>query len=362
MCAVRGDSLTSTNPRWHSIVIRLPNWVGDAVMATPALRALRAAAPAARIVAVGTQSVGRLLAGLASIDEFVPLEPNGRHRGLLGWWRFGRELRRFRPDLFVVLPHSVSSALLAFASGAKCRLGYRTRERFLLLDVKPRPAMEGARRLPIPMTRLYLDLLRAVGVDSNDERLELAVSDEENTRAAAELARLGLEPDEPFAAVNPGASFGSSKLWTVDGFAGTIRGLRERRGWRSLVLCGPGEEELARSIARAAGDAAIDTSAAPLPIELLKPVLRRARLLVTTDAGPRHVATAFSTPTVVLMGPTDPRHTASNLELTRVVRIDVDCGPCHLKTCPFEHHRCMTGLSAADALRASSELLEPVAA
>jgi heptosyltransferase-2 len=343
------------------ILVRLPNWVGDVVMATPAMRAIRRAAPRARVVAVGGGAAGRLLSGLSSIDEFVALDRAGRHGGWFGWWRAGRELARRRPDLFVVLPHSLSSALLATASGARTRLGYWTRERSFLLDAKPRLAMEGARRLPIPMTRLYLELLRAIGVDDCDERLELAISTDEQERANVELERLGLAADEPYAAVNPGASFGSSKFWTVDAFAQTIRGLRERHGLRSLVLCGPGEESLARSIALAAGPAAVDTSAQPLALELLKPVLRRARLLVTTDTGPRHVATAFQTPCVVVMGPTDPRHTASNLEHTRVLRVDVDCGPCHLKTCPLDH-RCMTSLTASDALRATESLLEPAAA
>ena len=76
-----------------------------------------------------------------------------------------------------------------------------------------------------------------------------------------------------------------------------------------------------------------------------------------TDTGPRHIATAFDIPTVVLMGPTDPRYTASNLTWTRVLRIDVECGPCHLKICPLDH-RCMTGIHAADVLQAAAELLE----
>ena len=343
----------------ETIAVRLPNWVGDVVMATPALRALRRAAPRARILLVGSPSSHRLLAGLASFDEFFVLDRKGRHAGLTGFVRASRELARERPRLFLLFPHSISSALLARGSGATCVVGYRTRERFLLLDVKPRLEMEGRRRRPIPMTRLYLDLLRAVGVDEQDERLALSISADEEARAAQALAQLGLRPDEPFAAANPGASFGSSKLWTVDGFAGTIAGLRERRGLRTLVLCGPGEEELARAISAASGAAAIDTSAQPLALELLKPVLRRARLLVTTDTGPRHIATAFGTPCVVLMGPTDPRHTASNLEATRVVRVDVDCGPCHLKICPLDH-RCMTRLSAPDALAAADALLPAV--
>jgi len=364
MCGVTVRSETGLDALdgcFQSIVIRLPNWVGDAVMATPALRALRRAFPRAAISAAATGPVVRLLQGSRSVDRWFALEPKGRHGGLLGWWRAGRELRRFAPDLFVVLPHSLSGALLATAARPRVRLGYWTRERFAFLDVKPRAAMAGRRRLPIPMTRLYLDLLRAVGVEDGDERLELEISREEEERADAALARLGVGRDEPFAAASPGASFGSSKHWTVEGFADTVRGLHARHGWRTLVLCGPGEEELARSIARAAGPPAVDTAAAPIALELLKPVLRRARLLVTTDTGPRHVATAFRTPVVVLMGPTDPRHTASNLERTRVVRVDVECGPCHLKTCPLDH-RCMTSLTAADALSAAESLLEPVAA
>jgi heptosyltransferase-2 len=343
----------------ETIHVRLPNWVGDVVMATPALRALRRAASRARIVLVGAATSRRLLTGLDSFDDFFVLERNGRHAGLSGFLRAARELARDRDRLFVLLPNSISSALLARAARSRCVLGYWSRERFLLLDVRPRLEMEGSRRRPIPMTRLYLDLLRAVGVESSDETLSLAIGGDEEERASAALRGLGIGADEPFFAANPGASFGASKFWTLEGFAGTIRGLHERRGLRTLVLCGPGEEELARSISAAAGAGAVDTSRSPLPLELLKPVLRRARLLVTTDTGPRHIATAFGTPCIVVMGPTDPRHTNSNLEATRVLRVDVDCGPCHLKVCPLDH-RCMTRIGAPDALAAADALVPAV--
>jgi heptosyltransferase-2 len=326
-------------------------------MATPALRALRGHFPKARLLAVATPPICRLLAAHPGIDEFLEYDRRRRHRGLRGMLRLAQELRARRPGAGIVFPHSTSSALQFRLAGIRELLGYSSLERRWLLRHAPRPPRgPGGTRLPEPMTLHYTRLLESVGIPERGQHLELTVNEEEDGLARAALLRLGLEAGEPYFAINPGASFGASKFWTREGFVGTVQGLHAQDGVRSLILCGPGEEELAAAIARDSGEAAIDTSAAPLPLELLKPVLRDARLLVTTDTGPRHIATAFGVPTVVVMGPTDPRYTATNLERTRVLRVDVDCGPCHLKTCPLDH-RCMTRLTARDALEACAELL-----
>jgi heptosyltransferase-2 len=341
-----------------TIVIRLPNWVGDAVMATPVLRALRAAAPEARIVALGTPAVLRLLQGLPWVDQWFAYERGGRHRGFLGFWRAARELRHTAAaGLTLLLPHSFSSALMARLSGGGRIAGYHSLERGWLLHDAPRAPREGRKRRPTPMTRHYLQLLASLGSTDRNERMELRILEAESQAAEAALRELGLAPRESYFAVNPGASFGSSKFWTVEGFAGTIVGLHERYGLRSLVLCGPGEELLARDIAGEAGKAALDTSPRFLPLQSLKPVLSRARLLVTTDTGPRHIAASFSVPTVVLMGATDPRYTETNLEWTTVLRAGVECSPCHYKVCPIDH-RCMTQLTAEHALQAADALLQ----
>lgn len=342
--------------RAKTIVVRLPNWVGDAVMATPALRALRQACEGARLIAIATPPCVRLLAGLPWVDEWIAYSRHGSHRGWGGAVAFARSLRPRRADLWLVFPHSFSSALQARLGGARLVAGYHTLERGWLLHAKPRAPRENGKRQPAPMTRHYLDLLAAFGAAHRDERMELCILPGEEERARALRQALGIGSERYFA-VNPGASFGASKLWTLDGFAETIRLLHQRFGGRSLVLCGPGEEALARDIAVRAGPAAIDTSSGFIPLELLKPVLRDAALLVTTDTGPRHIAAAVGTPQVVVMGPTDPRYSRTNLEWTRVLRKDVECSPCHKKICPIDH-RCMTRIAAAEVVEAAADLLQ----
>jgi heptosyltransferase-2 len=205
------------------------------------------------------------------------------------------------------------------------------------------------------MTRHYLDLLSQLGVVSDDERMLLAISEEERERADRHLEELSVGRGESFFAVNPGASFGASKCWTVEGFAEVVRQLGERA--RSLILCGPGEEQWAQEISSRCGECAVDTSRRVLPLELLKPVLQRARILVTTDTGPRHIAAAVGTPQVSLLGPTDARYSSTNLERTRVLQVEVECGPCHLKVCPLDH-RCMVRLTPDMVMAAVEDLLE----
>jgi heptosyltransferase-2 len=365
----RGPGVLGSAPS-GAVVVRWPNWVGDAVMATPVGRALAASLPGSEIWILGRSSAWMLLRGLPWVAGWIEYD-KARHGGPLGAWRLSRELAHRRFAAALILPNSFSSALVPFLARVPERAGYLLGHRGFLLTSGIRPEMEGRRRRPEPMPRYYLRLTRllverlaghsaddACFLGSSAERLELRVTSEEGAAAREHLGQLGIEPGEPYAAINPGASFGPSKLWSVAGFAEVARGLHERRGLRSLVLCGPGEETLARDIARRAGRAAIDTSAAMIPLDLLKPVLRGSRLLITTDTGPRHIAVALGVPVIVVMGSTDPRYTACNLEATEVLRVDVDCGPCHKKVCPERTHRCMEGISPQWALRAAESLLE----
>jgi lipopolysaccharide heptosyltransferase II len=333
----------------NRILVRIPNWVGDVVMATPAIRALRTRYPDAKIALFGKPNGLTLLGGSPWFDEGL-----ARTDGLRA---NARIVQGFRPDLAVLMPNSWSSALEALLALVAARVGYSVGGRGIILTTKCRPVMEGRRRLPIPMTRYYLELIEMIsGVKTDDERIELFSGGEAEEAAGQWLAERRIDPGERFIGVAPGASFGTSKLWRCDRFGEAAGALAEERGQHVLLLNGPGEEALGEEVTAHSRAPVVNPDGAWVNLSVLKALVRRCDLVLTTDSGLRHVATALGVPTVVLMGPTDPRHTASNLENTIVLREDVDCAPCHLKVCPIDH-RCMERIEARRVIAAGQRLL-----
>lgn len=339
---------------WERILVRLPNWVGDVVMATPALRALRRAFPGAWIAGALKGYVAPVLAGTSLLDEIIVLGEN-EERGPQGIWRVSRRLRARRFDAALLLTNSLTTALPPFLAGIRRRIGFTGDCRKPLLTHRRSPDRAGSRRRPVPMPAYYQQLLDLIGVPPAGLAYELPLRDQDRKEAERALGELGWDPRRPLVALNPGARFGSSKLWFPERMAAVARALRDRRGWQPLVLCGPGEEELVAEICAQAGTGVLDGSRVRVDLTTLRGVLAQAALLVTTDTGPRHMAVALGCPTVVIMGPTHPGWTACNLERTLVLRHDVPCGPCHLKTCPLDH-ACMDRVTVEEVLAAVDRL------
>jgi heptosyltransferase-2 len=336
--------------RPRRILVLLPSWVGDAVMATPALRALRAAHPEAWIGALGRPALADLLAGLPSFDAFLP---QASHATLVR----ARALRAARADWAVLLPDSPRAGLAAWLARIPRRTGYARDplRRLLLSDPLPAPRQAG-RRVPISMIERYLRVTRALGCPDRGTGLELRVDPEADERVRKDLARRGAPEDARLLLVTPGASFGSSKLWPPAHFARACDGLARRHGLLPVLAPAPGEAAIAREVAGRMAERALVVGQPEATLAELKALVSRASLLLTNDTGPRQIAVALGRPAVVLMGPTDPRHTAHHLERQRVLREEVACSPCHHRTCPIDH-RCMTRLAPERALAAAEELL-----
>jgi heptosyltransferase-2 len=338
------------------VLVRLPNPLGDAVMATPALRALRRGLPGAEIAVLGLPHHEGLLRGNASFDAFLPY----RGRRLRDLAARAGALRGRSFDAAVILPDSARAALDAFAARIPLRLGYARDplRRFLLTDSIEVPRERG-RRVPISMIERYLRVVRRLGVPDAGNALELHVHGDSVAKADELLARAGVARGEPLLLVTPGAAYGASKLWPPEHFARACDEIERRFGLLPVVAPAPNAEEIA--IARRVVGAMLERHVALLDpdpsLEVFKAIVARAALVLTNDTGPRHVAVALDRPVITLMGPTDPRHTAHLLERQRVLFEDVACRPCGQKVCPIGDQRCLVRLAPERAVEAARELL-----
>jgi len=332
----------------EKIAVVLPNHLGDVVMATPALRALRRGRPDAEISAVVRASLAGVLRGTPWIDRLVAHDiyaRPGKLAQLRARLRVARELRG--SDAVVVLPNSFASSLLAFASGARVRVGYARRGRGFLLSDPVAARRENGRFVPTAMERYYLALVRRLGAPDLGTQVELFLEPDAERECDARFRAAGLGA-RPLVCLAPGAGFGPSKLWPLEYAAEVARALRADGADVALVH-GPGESALADEITRRAGGGIALLGGDGMSLSLLKSVLARAQLLICNDAGARHIAAAFELRTLVLMGPTAVGYTNLNLKRTRLMREPVECSPCQLKVCPIDH-RCMTRLVPARVL------------
>ena len=275
-----------------------------------------------------------------------------------GFCKLVQTIRSLNPDVAIVLPSSMRSALTVWFGGVKKIYGYRRNTRSLLLSGGPKPIRAQNGILPIPMVEYYMEICRWLHLKLPEvTKPSLFLSDSLQEKGDHLLHSYGIKPDDMVIGMNPGAQFGSSKCWPPEYFAKLSELFTERWDCKILLFVGPGEGEIAQSIIEISEATIVNTGPDKIDLALLKRLIKRCHLLVTNDTGPRHYAVAFDIPVVVIMGPTDPRYTAANLEKTLVLRQELDCSPCHKKTCPRDHE-CMFMISPQAVFRGSEKLLE----
>ncbi|MBN9120890.1 MAG: lipopolysaccharide heptosyltransferase II [Planctomycetes bacterium] len=339
------------------IALFLPNWIGDVVMATPAVRAVRGAFPAAELVAVCKPYVADVLAGAPWFAETVLADKRGpRERRFLA---VARRLRAKPLDAALLFPNSLRTAALAYLGGAKRIVGFSRYCRGPLLTDKLYAKTDARGRfVPSPVIDDYNRLARALGAGDPGHRMELFTEPADEAAAGAVWQRFGLHRYPRVVLLNPGAAFGAAKHWGCDHFAELARALTTRLGCGVLVVCGPAEREMARRIAEESRSPHVFSLAdGALSLGLTKAVVRRADLLVTTDSGPRHFAAAFGRPVVALFGPTHIEWTETYFTKEVCLQKKLACGPCQQRMCPLGHHRCMRELSPIDVFAAAERLL-----
>ena len=339
------------------IIIALPTWVGDAVMATPVLRAIRGRFSQAHIAFLVEANARPVIDSSRWMDEVICWPPRQRgSRRRRGMVQLAAHIRRGRFDWAVLLPNSFRSALLMRMAGVKRRIGYARDSRHLLLTDRLRVVRESGKIAVIPMVEYYARIAEALGCENPGDRLELFTEPQSDAFVRERLKSLGIADRRPLVVINPGANYGPAKQWLPERFAAVGDRLIERHGAGVVVTCGPGEEELAHSVSRCMKHQGFVLDKPRGTLSQLKSLIKRCDLLLTNDTGPRHFAKAFSRPVVTIFGSTIAKLTDTHYPRERKPRIKVDCGPCMLRECPLDH-RCMTGVSVDMVYQACRELL-----
>ena len=363
----------------ENILVRGVNWLGDAVMTTPALLRLRESRPRARMTLLTPAKLAGLWEGQSFLDELMVV-PAGA-----GLFQTASRLRAGRFSIAVALPNSFRSALELWLAGIPRRAGYARPGRTLLLTdpVVPRSGAvrmrkRGAREIrsliksnakppSIPPAAHhiydYLHLVATLGASEQPLAPSLSLGQKEATRLADKMG-MDQESARPWFGLNPGAEYGPAKRWPAERFVAAALELQKRTQCRWVVFGVEADRELAAGIAEGIGGAAAGSAAAlnlagRTNLRELMAGLKCCRLLLTNDSGPMHLAAALGTPVVALFGSTCPEMTGpKSSDCAQVVRAsEVACSPCFLRQCPVDF-RCMKGILPAEVVEAGLRVLE----
>lgn len=348
------------------LLVVMPSPLGDTVMATPTLRALRQLYTQTHITALVMGSVRPAIDGCPWVDRFVTVRPRckgpaGRRSGSNrrgGPVVLARRLAAARFDTAVLLPNSFRAALLARMAGIARRVGYDRDGRGFLLTDRLLPRRDRGRFVPVPTRDYYLGITRYLGAVDPDPTLQLFTRPEHDAQADRILLNEGVGPNDPrpLVLISPGASYGDAKVWYPERFAAVADRCVRELGAVVAVTGAPGERAILDRVLASAGVSILDLPTLGVDLAILKSVVRRSSLVITNDTGPRHMAAAFDVPVITIFGPTDPAWTRIDFDDERQVSVDVFCRPCQKKRCPLDH-RCMTQIHAGMVFEKAADLL-----
>jgi heptosyltransferase-2 len=328
------------------LVVLAPNWLGDAVMALPAIADVRRALPSAALAVAARPSVAPLFALVPGVETVITLE-RGRWRLRPGPLQDGR----FQTAL--LFPNSLQAALLARQAGIASRWGYRTDCRGALLTRAVEPP-SGAHQVDY-----YRALVSELGFPNGDAEPRLAVPADAKATATLLLQSRGWDGRRHVAAIAPGAAYGGAKRWPPSSFAALAAACAG--DGVDVVMVGSGaDRETANEVMRAfersgrrsgSGATLLDVVGAT-DLATLTGLLALSRSLVTNDSGAMHLAAAVGTPVTAVFGPTNERGTGLRGGGHSIVTGEAWCRPCMLRECPIDH-RCMRSIEVAPVLEAA---------
>ena len=341
------------------LLVRAPNWLGDAVISLPAIRAIRERFPAAEIALVARPWVADLYASEESIDRVIVYPAQNGWRAKRD---FAARLRAEGFDCAILLPNAFDAALMAWLAGIPERIGYKRDARgFLLTRAIPVPEPG---EIPRHQRFYYLELLRRAGLLERFPQVDSILLGGIEAAREAGLRRLpALAASSPVIGVSPGAAYGSAKRWPPERFGEAAALTARATGSAVLIFGSSSERPLCETVAESVRRAGINARnlAGETSLAEFIDLAAACRLFLTNDSGAMHIASALAVPTVAVFGATDDSATGPTGPLSRVVREHAECSPCLLRECPIDH-RCMNRVSVERVAAEAVQLWEASAA
>jgi len=334
---------------YKRILLRGVNWLGDAVMLTPAVCALRGRFPDAHISILCKRAFADVYRHSPHINEIIEYDSD---RGVQNILALAGRIRRGDYDLAIVFPRSYRALLPVALGGVPERIGYAAKGRRLFLT-KSLPRSNDV--LTIHRVRYYAKLLEPLGIEEIPESTEIHIDEESKKWAGEFLQTHRTCPGRKLVGMLCGATYGPAKQWFPERFAELARRLTEDGAAEILIVGGPAEVELAGRVEREAGVPLVN-SAGKTTVLQLAALIKRCDLFISNDTGPMHVADAVGVPIAAIFGPTDPVTTSPYGKSHRIITVNADCSPCLLRACPTDH-RCMTGIAVDDVEKIAREFL-----
>lgn len=334
-----------------NIIVKMPNWIGDAVMATPVLADLKRAFDGVKITALGLPHIVELIKKDPNVDEEI------RYENQSGWIRRAehdgviRDLQKGRYDAGILLTNSFSSAWWFWRGGVQNKVGFKGGFRSWLLDAAvPFPKDLEERHL----VEVYKLLLEPFGIPVSNTKPKLYLSPEDQQYQENFLKLNGIEEDSVLIGINPGASYGSAKCWLPERFSAVAKRLLDDPRVVVVFFGDEGTKELIQGICKGMGSRVVNMAAKTTLRELMA-LIAKCRVFLTNDSGPMHIASAFKIPLVALFGSTNDVKTGP-YNGGSVINKKAACSPCYKRQCPIDF-RCMTSISEDEVYKKLKELI-----
>jgi len=323
------------------IMIRSTNWIGDAIMTTPAIRAIRKTFPHANITLLAKPWVVPVFQYSPHIDQIMIYDAHGCHSGLKGMAQLVQDIRAQQFDTAILLQNAIEAAILSFLGGIERRIGFNTDARGLLLTHAV-PISKAIKK--IHQTRYYVQMLESVGIQNSGLDLELFIGLSDRVSAYRFLQKINSSKDFQWVGMNPSATYGTAKQWFPKRFAQLADRIARNHHAGILIFGGPKDRQLGEQVCEMMQTPAVNL-AGQTTLGMAMALIQQCRTFITNDSGLMHIACALQTPLVAIFGSTNPITTGPIGKNSHIVQVRTSCSPCLLTDCPKDRHLCMEAVN-----------------